>query len=70
MKDVVPVNCPKCGSWKYYKEGEMNNGGYSYKKGIIGTAVFGPIGAVAGINGKKSVVYRCKDCGYSASYQK
>ncbi len=70
MKEVIPVHCPKCGSWKWYEQGQVNNGGYSFKKGIIGTVVMGPIGAVAGINGKKSIVYYCQNCGFTRSYNK
>lgn len=69
MKEVVPVTCPKCKSWKWYEQGKVNNGNYSFKKGIIGAALLGPVGAVAGINGKKSLVYHCEDCGYTASYE-
>lgn len=39
------------------------NDGYSMKKGIVGTAVLGPVGAVAGINGKKTSFYHCNACG-------
>lgn len=40
-----------------------NNEGYSFKKGIAGQIVLGPVGAVAGINGKTSKVYHCSECG-------
>ena len=40
---------------------------FSYKKALVGTAVFGAVGAVAGINGKKNYVYSCPDCHQQAS---
>lgn len=43
------------------------NDGYSMKKGIVGTALLGPVGAVAGINGKNSEVYHCSACGQDSS---
>lgn len=47
----------------YRKVSEINNQ-FSYGKAAIGTLVFGPVGAVAGINGKKTVTYRCDKCGH------
>lgn len=53
--------CAVCGSPNVKKvEG---NSSFSYKKALVGTAVLGTIGAVAGINGKQNVVYHCPDCG-------
>lgn len=53
--------CTICGSPNVLRSEQ--NDGFSYKKAIVGTAVFGTIGAVAGINGKHSVTFRCPDCG-------
>ncbi len=53
--------CAACGSPNVVTEKE--NGGYSYAKGAIGTAVLGVGGAVAGINGKTKQVFKCPDCG-------
>ena len=55
------MRCISCGS----KNISMinKNEGYSYAKGIAGQLVFGPIGAVAGINGKSSQIYHCNACG-------
>ena len=47
----------------YRKVSEANNQ-FSYGKAALGTLVFGAIGAVAGINGKKTVTYRCDKCGH------
>ncbi len=41
--------------------------GYSMTKGIVGTAILGPVGAIAGINGKTNKVYHCSACGNDAS---
>ena len=57
--------CATCGSPNVLKSEQ--NDGFSYKKAIVGTAVFGNIGAVAGINGKHSVTYHCPDCGFQST---
>lgn len=64
----APVDCPRCGSWKWFKKGEVSSGEYSFKKGILGAVVLGPVGAVAGMNGKKKSVYCCEKCGFSSEY--
>lgn len=47
----------------YRKVSEVNNQ-FSYGKAALGTLVFGAVGVVAGINGKKTVTYRCDKCGH------
>lgn len=44
-----------------------SNDGFSYSKALAGTLVFGSVGAVAGINGKKKVLYRCDKCGFETT---
>ena len=43
------------------------NEGYSFKKGLAGVAMFGNVGAVAGINGKTKKIYHCSACGMDQS---
>ncbi len=50
-------DCGK-GYWKEISSTGNQPSGYSLGKGILGAAVFGPIGAVAGIGGKKTSVYK------------
>lgn len=61
--------CAVCGSYKV-KTDYDTSAGYSIAKGVAGTLLLGPIGAVAGINGKrnKTAVYFCPDCGARMSY--
>lgn len=47
----------------YRKASEASNQ-FSYGKAALGTLVFGAVGVVAGINGKKTVTYRCDKCGH------
>ena len=58
--------CP-CGKgfWRTIGNTGPQSNGYSFGKGLIGAAVFGPVGAVAGIGGKKThtVTYQCSNCG-------
>ena len=58
--------CAACGSPNVVTDTQKE--GYSYTKGVIGTAVFGIGGAVAGINGKTVTVYKCPDCGLTLNY--
>lgn len=58
---MAAYRCAFCGSPNVVKS--ESNGGFSYSKAMVGTAVFGSIGAVAGINGKKTSAYTCPDCG-------
>lgn len=53
------------GYWKEVGNTGPQSSGYSFGKGILGAAVFGPVGAVAGIGGKKThtVTYQCSNCG-------
>lgn len=53
--------CAACGSPNVVKHEQKD--GFSYKKAIAGTVVFGAIGAVAGIDGKTKEDYTCPDCG-------
>ena len=57
--------CAACGSPNVVKHEQKD--GFSYKKAIAGTVVFGAIGAVAGIDGKTKEVYSCPDCGATLS---
>lgn len=58
--------CPICGSPNVTKH--ESNDGFSYKKALVGTMVFGDIGAVAGINGKKNTEYTCADCSQTSKH--
>ena len=53
------------GYWKEVGRTGNQSSGYSFGKGLLGAAVFGPVGAVAGIGGKKThtVTYQCTGCG-------
>ena len=51
--------CPKCGSTSL----TANKKGFGVGKAVIGTAVAGPIGLVAGNKGAKKVRRTCLNCG-------
>ena len=53
--------CAACGNPDIIVEDTKS--GYSMGKGIVGTAVLGPVGAVAGLDGKKTTSYYCPKCG-------
>ena len=54
------MRCGLCGSKNVHF---VNSSSYDMKKGIVGAVVLGPVGAVAGINGKQSQKYHCMACG-------
>lgn len=53
--------CAACGNPDIIVEDTKS--GYSMGKGIVGAAVLGPVGAVAGLDGKKTTSYYCPKCG-------
>lgn len=55
----APV-CPKCGSTSI----SANQKGFGVGKAVIGAAVAGPIGLVAGNAGAKKVFITCLNCGH------
>lgn len=63
---MATYRCAICGSANVTKQ--ESNSGFSYKKALVGTAVFGTIGTVAGINGKNKTAYVCTDCGSEMPY--
>ena len=58
--------CSNCGSLKVAEV--TQNAGFSYGKALAGQIVFGPVGAVAGINGKERTVFQCQNCGQSSDH--
>lgn len=68
MKPIIPEACPSCGSlfeWKYV---DTQKEGFSFGKAALGSVMFGPVGAVAGLDGKKKSVFYCSKCGFSKAY--
>lgn len=52
--------CPRCGSNNI----TTNNKGYGIGKGVVGAALLGPFGLVAGNIGKNDIICTCLDCGH------
>ena len=51
--------CPKCGSTSL----SANKKGFGIGKAVIGAAIAGPIGLIAGNKGAKNVKITCLSCG-------
>lgn len=64
MKDLNFKRCPKCAMGFMTAQGERN-GGFSGGKALLGAALVGPIGLVAGALGKKKTLYVCNRCNYT-----
>ena len=58
------LNCPNCESGKMERV-DSKREGFSIVKAVVGVAVAGPIGGVAGFLGRKKVTYKCNDCGHT-----
>ncbi|MGM9567338.1 MAG: helix-turn-helix domain-containing protein [Clostridia bacterium] len=54
------MRCPRCGSTSL----SGNKKGYGIGKGVVGAAIFGPLGLVAGNIGSSKVVVTCMKCGH------
>ena len=54
------TRCKVCGSKNITRE--IKKEGYDIKKGVIGTALIGVPGALAGAVGKDTIYYHCADC--------
>ena len=54
------AKCPLCGSTAL----SGNKKGYGVGKGLVGAALFGPVGLVAGGIGANKVMATCLNCGY------
>ncbi len=63
------MRCNKCGSANIDVEVEQKSK-FSWKKGFLGTLIFGNAGAVAGVGGKTETNkrYHCKACGQEGIY--
>lgn len=57
----MSLRCAVCGSKRITIETKKE--GYDLKKGVIGQALIGIPGALAGINEKDTTYYHCADCG-------
>jgi len=55
-----PIKCPKCGSTSL----SANKKGFGIGKAIVGGAVAGPLGLMAGNIGSKKVRVTCLKCGH------
>ena len=58
--------CPKCGSNNI----ATSNKGYGIGKGVVGAALVGPLGLMAGNIGKNDIKCTCLDCGHQWDLKK
>lgn len=58
--DERSVKCPKCGSTSL----SANKKGYGLGKGVVGAAVLGPYGLLAGGLGSGKIIVTCLNCGH------
>lgn len=65
----VPKCCPMCGSYDEWSRVNKYHDGFSFAKAILGRAFLGQIGLLAGLLGKKRLVYICKRCHFSMEYR-
>lgn len=58
-----PIKCPKCSS----NQISTNRKGIGVKRAILGGAVLGPLGLLAGATGRKKIEISCLNCGHKWS---
>lgn len=63
---IGEFRCAACGSTRIRYDTKKE--GYSISKGLLGAALLGTAGALAGTDGKKTGYYHCPDCGVTLSY--
>lgn len=66
----APNKCPMCGEREKWVNVEELKKGYSVGKAAVGAVLFGPLGLVGGMLGKKKVFYCCGNCGFQHEYKK
>ena len=59
MQNTDQIHCPKCRSTQL----TANQKGFSGGQAVIGNAVFGRIGLLAGTIGSKKIIITCLNCG-------
>ena len=59
-EENMSIRCAMCGSKNVRTETKQE--GYNKKKGILGVALFGGIGALAGTSGNTVTYYHCAEC--------
>lgn len=64
----APLRCPRCGEITLWKKSDSSYKGFSVGKAIVGSSIFGPLGASAGALGKRKSRCRCGKCGYSEEF--
>ena len=57
----MSIRCAVCGSKRVTTE--VRKEGYNMGKGVVGAALFGVPGAMAGWDGNEVTYYHCADCG-------
>lgn len=60
MNEPSKVVCPKCESDQLF----AGKKGFSGKKAVVGAALTGGIGLLAGTIGSKKILITCLNCGY------
>lgn len=68
MKVNAPYECPVCGEKDGWKFVETSRRGFSAGKAVVGGMLFGPLGLLVGIMGKRKVLFCCRKCGFSNYY--
>ena len=62
----MSIRCANCGSKRIALVSKKDS--FSMGKAVAGTVLFGPAGAVMGVNGKETQGYYCSTCGVTLDY--
>ena len=58
-----------CGSRSGWRRVEVSRGGYSVAKALLGRALLGTPGLVAGAGGRRRETLACRECGFGHTYR-
>lgn len=64
-----PRQCPVCGSRDGWNEIDQSREGFNVGSAILGAAILGPVGLVAGAAGNSVKTYHCIHCGFTRKYK-
>lgn len=65
---AAPIKCPVCNEKDGWLKVDERKKGFSLGKAAVGGFLFGGLGLLGGILGKKRQSYFCKKCGFKHEY--
>lgn len=64
----APIKCPMCGENEKWRLIDASKKNFSFGKALVGAALIGKVGMLAGFLGKDKHCYYCGKCGFKHEY--